>query len=76
LVVVIGVKEGYREAGLEAMRMGCAEVAGVVENLWKDDFPAVFRGFWAAGCGNLLFHVEHFVSTRAETIADLRAKDE
>jgi hypothetical protein len=45
LVVVIGVKEGYREAGLEAMRMDCAEVVGAVENLWKDDFPAVFRGF-------------------------------
>jgi hypothetical protein len=37
-MVIIGVKEGYREAGLVAMRLGCAEVREAVENLWNSRF--------------------------------------
>ena len=41
-----------------AMRMGCAEVRGAVENLWNAIFALVFRGFGGGWCGKLLFHVE------------------
>jgi hypothetical protein len=59
-MVIIGVREGYREVGLVAMRIGCAEMAGVVENLWNAGFAVQSRGFWLGWCGNLLFHVEQF----------------
>jgi hypothetical protein len=59
-MVIIGVREGYREVGLVAMRIGCAEMAGVVENLWNVGFAVQSRGFWWWWCGNLLFHVEQF----------------
>src|SRR5271155_4625460 len=52
-MVIIGVREGYREVGLVAMRIGCAEMAGVVENLWNVRFAVQTRGFWAGWCGNL-----------------------
>jgi hypothetical protein len=42
------------------MRIGCAEMAGVVENLWNAGFAVQSRGFWLGWCGNLLFHVEQF----------------
>jgi len=42
------------------MQVGCAEVRGAVENLWNAVFAVGFRGFRAAECGKLLFHVERF----------------
>ena len=50
-MVIIGVIEGYREAGLVAMRFGCAERRGVVENVWNARFMGqnsgvVPRGVW------------------------------
>jgi hypothetical protein len=57
--VFIGVGEGYREVGLVAMRLGCAEVREVVDNLWNARFVWEIEGFCTARCGNLLFHVEH-----------------
>jgi hypothetical protein len=58
--VIIGVGEGYREDGAVAILLGCAEVAGVVENLWNACFAVGLWGFSGGGCGNLLFHVERF----------------
>jgi hypothetical protein len=40
--VIIGVKEGYREARIVAMRMGCAELWGAVENVWNTRFRGKF----------------------------------
>jgi len=37
-MVIIGVKEGYREAGTVAMWVACAEVVTAVENLWNACF--------------------------------------
>jgi hypothetical protein len=65
-MVIIGVREGYREVGLVAMRIGCAEMAAVVENLWNARFAAQSRGFWSGWCGNLLFHVEQFSGADGE----------
>jgi hypothetical protein len=65
-MVIIGVREGYREVGLVAMRNGCAEMAGVVENLWNACFALQSRGFWSGWCGNLLFHVEQFSGADGE----------
>jgi hypothetical protein len=44
-MVIIGVREGYREVSLVAMRMGCAERAVVVENLWNAVFAVQYGGF-------------------------------
>jgi hypothetical protein len=65
-MVIIGVREGYREVGLVAMRIGCAEMAAVVENLWNARFALQSRGFWSGWCGNLLFHVEQFSGADGE----------
>jgi len=34
-MVIIDVKEGYREAGAVAMWVACAEVVTAVEKLWN-----------------------------------------
>jgi len=62
--VIIGVREGYREDAVVAMRIGCAEVAGAVENVWKALFAAKFGAFEEGQCGNLLFHVEQSLPLR------------
>jgi hypothetical protein len=58
-MVIIGVKEGYREAKMVAMRMACEEVPEPVENVWNAYFAMEIRGLQGDECGNLLFHVEH-----------------
>jgi hypothetical protein len=58
-MVIIGVKEGYREAKMVAMRMACEEVPEPVENVWNAYFAMETSGLRGDGCGNLLFHVEH-----------------
>src|SRR4051812_48093207 len=37
-MVIIGVKEGYRDAGMVAMWLACAEVVTAVEKLWNACF--------------------------------------
>jgi hypothetical protein len=39
------MKQGIERVVVVAMRMGCAEVAGVVENLWNLVFAVRLRGF-------------------------------
>ena len=48
-LVIIGVREVYRQDGMVAMRMGCAEVAGAVENVWNAGIPAGMGRFAARG---------------------------
>jgi hypothetical protein len=44
-MVIIGVKEGYRDGAPVAMRLCCAEVCEAVENVWNSRFAPWFRGF-------------------------------
>jgi hypothetical protein len=39
------MKQGIERVGVVAMRMGCAEVAEAVENLWNLVFAVRLRGF-------------------------------
>jgi hypothetical protein len=59
-MVIIGVGEGYRSAGMVAMWMGCAEVERAVENLWNVEIMAGMGGLWGQACGKLLFRFDFF----------------
>ena len=48
-MVIIGVGEGYRAEVDVAMRLGCAEVVKVVENLWNAFFGEGLRGLGVEG---------------------------
>jgi hypothetical protein len=60
-MVIIGVREGYRQDGTVAMRMGCAEVPGAVENVWNAWILAGIGGVVAWIMWKTLFHVERFL---------------
>src|SRR5260370_8947494 len=44
-IVIIGVKKGYREAGLVAMRLGLSRSAPAWENFWNSPFPTEILRF-------------------------------
>jgi hypothetical protein len=59
-MVIIDVREGYREAAMVAMRMSlCRSSSSCGELVERAFLPWRFSDFDGNQCGNLLFHVEH-----------------